>query len=272
MRSRALLPALLGLTLGLTAPAWAQSGPPGKGLEGMKKVKGKAKAGLDDLEREARQDLEAFEREAKKKADDEARGAGKEDGKAAAARKGAGEARKGAGEARKEAGEARKEAGEARGKAAEARARAEAARGRAGAARDEAGQARDARGGDGVRGRADRGSRPQQRAEAQARWRKVLGDRPASPELVQRERRHAERLARLDRIEGIAIEKGDEETLARLRALRDKQEARHQAWLERKAAQPEGKAEATPENGTPADEGGEGDDDEAHTGAGKDTP
>jgi hypothetical protein len=224
MKRPALRAALLGATLGLAAPAFAQSGPPGgaKGVKDMGKVKLKARSGLDDLEREARRDLAEFEAEAKKK----------------------GEAKAPEGRGKAEDAKTRAEAGKKRAQAA--RGGAEAARGEAEATRGEAEAHRDRH----ARGDAEAA----QRDKTRRRWRAVLGERPASPEVVLQEGRHAERLARLDRIEGIAIEKGDQKVLARVRQLRDKEEARHQAWLLKKAAEGEaapapGEAEAEAEAG-----------------------
>ena len=90
--------------------------------------------------------------------------------------------------------------------------------------------------------RADR-RRRRLRAQEQRRQRlsKFVKDGKLPPPLLQEVKRHARRIARIDRIEDVAAEKNDVDALARIEKLRDKERARHQKFItqfEEKGGQP----------------------------------
>lgn len=84
--------------------------------------------------------------------------------------------------------------------------------------------------------------REKQREEAKARMKGVASeDGAVGPEVAAQQRRHAKQVARLQRIQEVAEEEGDEKTAARAKALEAKAHARHEAWLAKKAAAKEKK-------------------------------
>ncbi|MAT29433.1 MAG: hypothetical protein CMN31_19020 [Sandaracinus sp.] len=145
------------------------------------------------------------------------------------------ERREAARELREEAREAREARGEAREATMEARA----------AGREARRETREAR-------------RRTRREEAWRRLRERTGtERPRAiaPPIRAELRQHARRVARLKRVEGLAAEAEDEAALTRVRALMEREEARHQRRMTRLAARGEGRREATAMGGR--DEGDE---------------
>ncbi|MGF1511527.1 MAG: hypothetical protein ACFB9M_18695 [Myxococcota bacterium] len=73
----------------------------------------------------------------------------------------------------------------------------------------------------------------EQRASVAEEARKHLGGRPVSSAYRREAYRHAERLARIERVREVAFSLDDNESAARATRLLKAEEARHRAWLDR---------------------------------------
>lgn len=97
-----------------------------------------------------------------------------------------------------------------------------------------------------MRGLDGKGERKKRASEQRSRAKEHLQKYrkgPAAEAVVQQQERHAERMAKFDRIRALATEKGDTKTLARLDKLQAKEEARFQGWLEKSVAAKAGEAD-----------------------------
>lgn len=79
-----------------------------------------------------------------------------------------------------------------------------------------------------------KGRRRAQQAKANKLLRK--GGDDISPAVIQQQRRHAKRVAKLERIRALATDKGDDKTATRAQKLLEKETERFEAWIARRAA------------------------------------
>ncbi|EYF05169.1 hypothetical protein [Chondromyces apiculatus] len=61
---------------------------------------------------------------------------------------------------------------------------------------------------------------------------KSLKNKPMDEALKQESQRHAERVAKLERIQALAVESGDTAAAARAKTLLDQENARYQSYLD----------------------------------------
>lgn len=71
----------------------------------------------------------------------------------------------------------------------------------------------------------------EQKDDLKGKVQKALKGKPMHASLREELKRHARRLARLDRIEALAKDANDEDVLARVKKLIDKENARHDKWM-----------------------------------------
>ena len=71
----------------------------------------------------------------------------------------------------------------------------------------------------------------EERVELKGKVDKALKGKAMHPSLKEELKRHARRLARLDRVEAIAKDAKDDDTLARVKKLVDKENDRHDKWM-----------------------------------------
>jgi hypothetical protein len=71
----------------------------------------------------------------------------------------------------------------------------------------------------------------EERDELKGKASKALKGKAMHPSLKEELKRHARRLARLDRVEAIAKDAKDDDSLARVKKLVEKENARHDKWM-----------------------------------------
>jgi hypothetical protein len=124
--------------------------------------------------------------------------------------------------------------------------------GAAGAKADDKPKADDkAKGGDEKGAKADdkaaeRAARKSKEHEAQKAKLRGMLKGPADDALKQELRRHAERVARLERIKTVASDAKDNDTSERANKLLAKENARHDKWMEKASASPAAAQPAQP--------------------------
>lgn len=94
----------------------------------------------------------------------------------------------------------------------------------------------------------DRAARKQKEHDAQRDKLKAMLKGPMDDGMKQELRRHAERLAKLERIKAVATTEKDTATVDKATSLIAKENVRHDKWMEKKAANPAGANTAAPTN------------------------